>query len=229
MKRVLACALSIASVALAFQAAGQDLGDKPASVTVQDVTFTRALNGAEAAAHVSANALTLKSEAKRDNFRDPDGKLSNNTAPMLLTEVDNTRPFTLTGKLTPTFLDTYDAGAFYIWVRDDLWLKMAMEQDERKKTRIVTVRTTGTSDDNNHDVVTQPSVWLKISSDTKTVGFYYSLDRKTWQLVKLFKNDYPKSIWLGLSTQSPVGNGTSTVFEELSLTRTSIKDFRLGE
>jgi hypothetical protein len=75
---------------------------------------------------------------------------------------------------------------------------MAMERDERGKTRIVTVRTIGTSDDNNHDVVETKGVRMKISSDTRTVGFYYSLDGVGWQLVRLFRNDYPKSIRLGL-------------------------------
>jgi uncharacterized protein len=133
-----------------------------------------------------------------------------------------------TTKVTPTFLDTYDAGALYIWVRDDLWLKLAMEMDERHKTRMVTVRTTGTSDDNDHDVVTAKSVFMKISSDAKVVGFYYSLDGNNWQLIRLFKNDYPSTMWVGLSTQSPMGKGTSAVFEDLSLVKRSISNFRLG-
>jgi len=154
--------------------------------------------------------------------------MSNNSAPLLLTEVDNKKPFTLTAKITPTFLKTYDAGALYIYVRDDLWLKLAMEMDERQKTRMVSVRTIGTSDDNDHDVVTSKGVYMKISSDTKIVGFYYSLDKRTWQLIRLFKNDYPSSIWVGISAQSPIGNGTSVVFEDLSLTEDSVSDFRLG-
>jgi len=113
-------------------------------------------------------------------------------------------------------------------VKEDLWLKMAMEMDERQKTRMVSVRTIGTSDDNNHDVVAAKSVHMKISSDTKTVGFYYSLDGKSWQLIRLFRNDYPASIWVGISTQSPIGEGTSAVFEDVSLTRQSVSDFRLG-
>jgi regulation of enolase protein 1 (concanavalin A-like superfamily) len=75
-----------------------------------------------------------------------------------LTEVDNKQPFTLTAKVTPTFLKTYDAGTLYIYV----------------------------------------------------------------------KNDYPASIWVGISTQCPLGEGTSAVFEDISLTKQSISDFRLG-
>lgn len=197
-------------------------------VTLPGITFTRSLNGAAAHAKIADGRLTLTSEARRDNFRDPNGKMSNNSAPLLLTEVDNRKPFTLTAKITPTFLKTYDAGALYIYVRDDLWLKLAMEMDERQKTRMVSVRTIGTSDDNDHDVVTSTGVYMKISSDTKIVGFYYSLDEKTWQLIRLFKNDYPESIWAGISAQSPIGNGTSVVFEDLSLTEESVSNFRLG-
>jgi hypothetical protein len=56
---------------------------------------------------------------------------------LLLAEVDNRQPFTL-GPGSPTFLETYDAGTLYIYVKEDLWLKMALEQDERKNS------TTGT-------------------------------------------------------------------------------------
>ena len=211
------------------EGSAQDLGDKVVNITLPGITFTRSLNGAAENVKVNDGKLTLTSAAKRDNFRDPNGKLSSNTAPVLLTEVDSTKPFTFTAQVTPVFLETYDAGALYIWVKDDLWLKMAMEMDERQRTRMVTVRTIGTSDDNNHDAVAAKSVHMKISSDTKTVGFYYSLDRQSWQLIRLFKNDYPDRIWLGISAQSPMGNGTSAAFEDLSLTQTSIANFRLGE
>lgn len=209
-------------------AQAQDLGRADAHIALPGIAFTTALNQAERSATVKDGKLILKSAAKRDNFRDPDGKLSSNTAPMLLAEVDNKKPFTFTAKLTPEFRSTYDAGALYVWSRDDLWFKFAMERDERGHTRIVTVRTNATSDDNNHDVVTAKSVYLKISSDTKTIAFYYSLDNKQWQLVRLFKNDYPSALSLGVSSQSPTGDGNSTTFENVALTQTSVSDFRLG-
>lgn len=229
LRKILFSMAPLFAVLGAPESCAQDLGDKAVSIALPGMTFTRSLNGAADHTKVTGSKLVLTSPAKRDNFRDPNGKLSSNTAPVLLTEVDNKKPFTLTARITPTFLETYDAGTLYVWVKDDLWLKMAMEMDERRHTRMVTVRTTGTSDDNNHDVVTAPSVYMKISSDAQTVGFYYSTDRKNWQLVRLFKNDYPDRIWLGISAQSPLGNGTSATFEDLSLTQTSIADFRRGE
>jgi hypothetical protein len=44
----------------------------------------------------------------------------------------------------------------------------------------------------------------------------------------LFRNDYPVELWAGVSTQSPLGNGTGATFEECSLTQSSIQDFRMG-
>mgnify|MGYP001167465469 FL=1 len=199
------------------------------SVKVSGVEFTKSLNGAGATATVESDKLVLKSNAKCDNFNDPDGKLSNSTAPVLLTKIDNTKPFSFTAKVSPTFTDTYDAGAVYIYLNPKLWFKFAFERDERQRTRIVTVRTIETSDDNNHDVVDNAGVYMKISSDVQTIGFYYSPDKEDWQLVRLFKNDYPVELWVGLSAQSPIGNGTSVTFEECSLTQSSIKDFRMGE
>ncbi len=228
MRSPFALLLVLAAFAAHRASAGDVKSEEECRFQLPGVTFTRSLNQAAAHTKVEAGRITLASEARRDNFRDPDGKLSNNTAPLLLTEVDNSQPFTFTAMITPTFLKTYDAGALYIYVREDLWLKMAMEMDERGKTRMVSVRTIGTSDDNNHDVIVEKSVFMKISSDTKTVGFYYSLDNESWQLIRLFKNDYPASIGVGISAQSPLGEGTSAVFEGVSLTRQSISDFRLG-
>jgi len=198
------------------------------SVKLPAIHFTRSLNGAAHNAVSEKDVITIKSDARKDYFNDPDGKLSNATAPVLLATVDNTKPFTLTSKVTPLFKETYDAGALYIFSTEVLWHKFAFEQDERGRTRIVSVRTIETSDDNNHEVIEQGNVYLKISSDTKTVGFYFSTDNTTWNLARLYKNNYPNQIWLGVSSQSPMGDGNTTIFENCTLTDVSIKNFRTG-
>lgn len=197
-------------------------------IKLPGVTFTRSLNDAAENATVGNGTLTLRSDAKKDYFNDPDGKLTNATAPVLLAEVDNKKPFTLTAKITPAFKAMYDAGVLYIFSTEKLWQKFCFEKDERGRTRVVSVRTIETSDDNNHDILTGESVYYKLTSDTKTVGLYYSTDSTTWNLARLYKNNYPPVIWLGVSTQSPVGDGTVAVFENCSLTETTVKDFREG-
>lgn len=198
------------------------------SFKLAKIQFTKCLNGAEKNVQLSGETLELQSDAKKDYFNDPDGKLSNSSAPVLLTQIDNTKEFTFTAKLSPKFIETYDAGALYIFVSNMLWQKFAFERDERANTRIVSVRTINTSDDNNHQPIGDKSVYLKISSDAKTVAFYFSTDKVTWNLARLYKNAYPQTIWVGISSQSPIGPGNSTLFEDLSLTNESVKDFRMG-
>ena len=197
-------------------------------IKVSGIEFTRSLNGAKEITSVDGEQLVMISKEKCDNFNAPDGKLTVDTAPILLTKIDNTKSFTFTTKITPEFKDTYDAGAMFIYLNPNLWFKFAFEMDERKKTRIVTVRTMETSDDNNHDVIDDASVYMKMSSDANVIGFYYSLDNENWQLVRLFKNEYPSEIWAGLSAQSPVGNGTKVIFEECAITQSNIENFRMG-
>ncbi|MDH5832802.1 DUF1349 domain-containing protein [Luteimonas kalidii] len=223
-------ASTLVAVFLAMSAMAAD-GVDTASVDIdQDgLRFTRAANGAQELHTLEAGRLELRSPARRDNFRHPDGQQVTLTAPMLLTEIDNTRPFTFTARVRPTLHETYDAGTLYVWASGTSWLKMALERDERRLTRMVTVRTEGTSDDNNHDVVTGDAVYMKISSDATTIGFYYSPDRRQWQLVRLYRNAYPDRLWLGLSSQSPLGEGNATVFEDVALVDRAVSDFRLGE
>ncbi len=198
------------------------------SVKFSGIEFTKSINNAKVLTTVEGDRLELKCNAKCDNFNDPDGKLSNSNAPILLTKIDNSQPFTFIAKVTPTFLDKYDSGALFIYLNKKWWFKFAFERDELMRTRAVTVRTIETSDDNDHDIINSTSVYMKISSDTKTIGFYYSLDKANWQLVRLFRNDYPAETWIGLSVQSPMGDGTNSTFKECSLTQASIKDFRMG-
>ena len=202
--------------------------EKNCSVQLPGIHFTKCLNDADRKATVAGDTVTIRAGAQQDYFNDPDGKLSNNTAPVLLTKVDNTKPFTFVAQVTPEFKAKYDAGALYLFVTEKLWQKFAFERDERGTTRIVSVRTVDTSDDNNHDPVGDKAVFLKLSSDTRTVGLYWSKDNRTWQLARLYKNSYPATVWVGLSAQSPVGDGSGTVFKAPVLTKESVKDFRLG-
>lgn len=200
-------------------------------LTIGNIHFTKSVNNAHSLITADGNnKVVFTTGEKTDYFSDPNDKLSNTTAPILLTLVDNTKPFTFTAKVTPDFSanDVYNAGVLYIYSNDSFFQKLCYEQDEREKHRIVSVRTIGTSDDSNHDIVEQPYVYMKISSDSKTIASYYSLDNKIWQMVRLYENNYPEEIWLGISSQCPVGKGTQSIFEDLVLEKQSVSDFRLG-
>lgn len=197
-----------------------------------NLTFTHALNGADTCITVKGqDKLEFRCTEKRDIFCDPNGKLTNNTVPILLSMIDNTQPFTLTAKVTPGFTKEglYNAADLFVYANDTIWQKLCFEQDERGNHRIVTVRTLGTSDDNNHQRLDVQSVYLRLSSDTRTLASYYSFDKKEWQMVRLYKNYYPSQIWVGIASQSPTSGICTSIFEEVSLEQTSVSDFRTGE
>ena len=199
------------------------------AISINSVQFSKSLNnGDKLSRQINKDVIEFNSGEKSDFFNDPNGKERYSNAPMLLTPVNNKEPFTFIARVSPEFSETYDAGAIYMFVNNDKWLKFAFEMDERKLTRIVTVRTNGTSDDNNHDVVAEKTVFMKISSDAGSIGFYYSTDSINWQLVRVFKNDFPSTTYIGISSQSPLGSGIKTTFESISLNNVVVKDFRKG-
>ncbi len=203
---------------------------KNCDIEFDGVRFTESLNGGAELVSVNDSVLNFDCNEGRDLFNDPKGTSSNNV-PAIFTQVDNTKPFTFMAKVKPGFSPsaTYNAAALLLFVDFNLYQKLCFEQDERGLHRVVTVRTDGTSDDNNHDAITSESVYLKIVSDTKRIGNYYSLDGKKWQMARLYKNTYPEKIMLGISSQAPSEGNCLSTFTNLSLDTVSVSDFRLGE
>ena len=112
-----------------------------------NMVFTRALNGAAGGVQVRDGVMDFRCGGQTDFFSDPaEGKQPVATAPMLLAEVDNTKPFTFTAKVTPGFTPegVYTAADLFVFAGDRLWQKLAFEQDERGNHRVVSVRTRGT-------------------------------------------------------------------------------------
>lgn len=201
--------------------------------TLGGIHFTMCLNGADTMVTEKDGVISFRSLKGQDFFCDPNGKDVNLKAPILLTKIDNAKPFTLTARIRPGFTEkgTYNAGVLYLYDNDRHWQKFCFEQDERGNHRVVTVRTIGTSDDNNSEVITgQDYVYYRYSSDTQRIGSYFSRDGKTWTMVRLYKNDYPEKFYVGISSQCPSDDAESICeFSELSLKTESIKNFRLGE
>ncbi|HLX92708.1 MAG TPA: DUF1349 domain-containing protein [Puia sp.] len=192
------------------------------------VEFDSSLNSPRRSPPRTDDSLIMTAAGNTDFFIEPGGAYEKSDAPLLLKRVDNRRPFTFVAELRPEHHVKYDAGMIFIFVDLKHWFKFAFEADENMNPRLVTVRTAGVSDDNNHEVFRDSTVYLKISSDTKSIGFYYSADGMKWNLVRVFKNDYPLSLYLGIGTQSPAGTGNKTVFYGAMLTDSAVRDFRSG-
>ena len=201
-------------------------------VELGGIRFSKMVNNADKQVSLTDSVIRFTAPEGTDLFIDPnDGKLTKSTAKILLTEIDNTKPFTFSGRLKPGFTEDglYNAANLMVVANDTLWQKFCFEQDERGKHRVVTVRTVGTSDDNNHEVIEQDNIYYKISSDTHTIASYFSLDGKEWQMVRLYKNNYPKELYIGICSQAPVKGECISEYSELSLSTDNEGDFRLGD
>lgn len=202
----------------------------PCDFVFGGINFSQAKNGAENSVEILNDTLKLAAGAQTDYFRSPDGSVID-SSPVIFTEVDNTKPFTFTAKVEPKFTKTgtYSAGVLYVYEDEMHCQKLCFEQDEFGVHRVVTVRTIGTSDDNNHQSIEKPYVYMRISSDGKQIGNYYSEDGKTWRLARLYANDYPEKVLLGLSSQSPKDNGHTCSFTDVSIVETAVSNFRIGK
>lgn len=202
----------------------------PCDFVFGGINFSQAKNGAENSVEILNDTLKLVAGAQTDYFRSPDGSVID-SSPVIFTEVDNTKPFTFTAKVEPKFTKTgtYSAGVLYVYEDEMHCQKLCFEQDEFGVHRVVTVRTIGTSDDNNHQSIEKPYVYMRISSDGKQIGNYYSEDGKTWRLARLYANDYPEKVLLGLSSQSPKDNGHTCSFTDVSIVETAVSNFRIGK
>lgn len=231
MKKIVFLSAFLALAAAACSPETESYSLEACPLTIGGISFTHSLNGAEALVSETDGVVTFAAQPHTDYFRDPDGTVLDNAA-ILFKEIDNTRPFTFQARLTPGFTEKgmYNAAALYVFSSPVLWQKFAFEQDERGLHRVVSVRTMDTSDDNNHQAIPDStSLWYKISSDGQRMGFFYSLDGELWQMVRLYRNNYPEKVYLGISSQAPGEDACVSHFDKLSLSEGVVSSFRLGE
>jgi uncharacterized protein len=190
--------------------------------------FDTSLNHADRQMIKDSAQLTMTATKETDYFIEPGGAYEKADAPLRLKKMDNAKPFTFTVEMKPEHLVKYDAGMLFILVDEKHWIKFAFEEDEHGNNRVVTVRTNNSSDDNNHDIVKDSLIFMKISSDTKSIGFYYSTNGKAWNLVRVFKNEFPQKVFVGIGTQSPAGTGNKTIFYGAAFSDSAVRDFRTG-
>jgi nucleotide-binding universal stress UspA family protein len=67
---------------------------------------------------------------------------------------------------------------------------------------------------------------ILLEAERAAVDMILVFNRRRGPLRRLLLGSVTQQV--GISTQSPLGEGTSAVFEDVSLTKVSISDFRLG-
>jgi regulation of enolase protein 1 (concanavalin A-like superfamily) len=163
---------------------------------------------------------------KVDYFQAPAETHAADNAPYLWLNV--TGDFVAQAHVRPAFTTTWDAGA--IMVRHDVlhWAKLCFERTDLSTTAAVSVVTREHSDDANGADLVAPDVWLQVFRAGDVFGMHYSLDGKSWRMVRLFRLSLPETVKVGLVAQCPAGPGTTIDFLSFSVEPRAIQNLRAG-
>ena len=175
------------------------------------------------------NSLSITAGAKTDWFIDPSGSDSaSNNAPaaLFMPPVENVL---LSARVTVNFASTYDAGALFLYEREDLWAKLCFEYSPQHQPMIVSVVTRGLSDDCNSTVIDGNTVYLRVARIAESFALHYSQDGQYWNLVRYFSLGKVESLQAGFLAQSPTGQRCNVVFSEITYRPDILKDLRSGE
>jgi len=162
-----------------------------------------------------------------DWFIDPATREPVRNAPLLLTPIIG--DFQFVAHVQAPLTTTYDAVALFVHASPTHWAKLLLERSPQGADTIVTVVTRDVSDDANGPSVPSPGrTWLRVSRTHDTYAFHYSPDRTTWSLARLFTIGPTASHRVGLSVQSPQGNGLTGQIDKVNLANTILTDPSIG-
>lgn len=132
-------------------------------------------------------------------------------------------------KIKPEFKAIFDLGSIIVYDNPDKWIKFAFENADSGHPAMVSVITDGVSDDCNGEKIYEDSVWMQIIRKDNNFALHYSFDKNTWILVRIFQLPMKNEIMLGISAQSPIGNGCTVQFEDFEILENTYTNMRKPE
>ena len=171
--------------------------------------------------------LTIEADGATDWFADPaDPARVLTAAPVLLGRAGG--DFLLSARVTVAFGSVFDAGALMLHVDDGCWAKLCLEYSPQEEPMIVSVVTSGSSDDANGVVLSGRDAWLRIARIGPAFAFHASRDGARWQLVRHFRLGASGEPGVGFEAQSPTGDGCVVTFDEIRFEQRRLTDLRGG-
>ena len=135
-------------------------------------------------------AVVANAPAHTDLYINPGGVDSGDAESMLnaatLLGTPPTGDFQLSARVTVDFAAQYDAGVLLLWIDERHWAKFCFELSPAAEPMVVSVVTRDVSDDANAFVVSDRSVWLRMSRLDHVYAFHASTDARAWSLIRVF-------------------------------------------
>ena len=170
--------------------------------------------------------LRIVAGPRTDLFLDPAGGPPQLGAPRITAAVEG--DFQLSAYVKAELQATFDAGALVLHAADHSWVKLALERSPEGRAMVVSVVTSGLSDDANGRVVTGAGVWLRIARIGGACALHASDDGVRWDLVRHFALPAPDGLTAGFLAQSPTGEGCAATFDGLDFAAEALADLRDG-
>lgn len=171
-------------------------------------------------------ALTIEAGPQTDWFVDPAGEARPVlNAPALVGAVGG--DFILSARVSVVFGATFDAGVLMLHFGDRCWAKLCLERSPEGRPMMVSVVTREHSDDCNSTVVDHDEVWLRVARLGAAYAFHSSTDRRLWQLVRYFSLP-AQDVSVGFEAQSPLGEGCTATFADITFEQRRLADLRSG-
>ncbi|MDB5527146.1 MAG: hypothetical protein JWR51_249 [Devosia sp.] len=175
-----------------------------------------------------AAEATIAANADTDWFYEPYGKSRRQNVPRLARQID-APVFSLQAKVAPIFASSYDAGALFVETSAAAWGKLAFEYSPQQLPTIVSVITNSTSDDSDGPRLDAEFAYLRLYAENGVFAFHFSSDGKYWRFLRWFALPLGSGpLTIGMSSQSPTGNGCLARFSEVELRFDKIENLRDG-
>ncbi|GAA4943866.1 hypothetical protein GCM10023314_16130 [Algibacter agarivorans] len=163
--------------------------------------------------NIQNGTIEISAGPNTNMFYAPHGHFNQSNMPKLVFRPDSN--FVFSANALAEHKSKWEAAMLIVYIDENYWAKFCFENEAPSKNRMVTVVTNEVSDDAYSDYVEGNSVYMQISKKGRQIVFSYSLDSKKWIGIRYFRLDSEKPIKIGFASQSPIGNGLTSVFSEI--------------
>jgi len=176
---------------------------------------------------LDGDALLLTAAAGTDWTNDPLGGPAQHASTALGFPAPES--FTLSARATVrTSRTTFDAAVLTLWGDSEHWAKVCFEYSPQGEAMVVSVVTNGFSDDCNSEVVTDASVYLRVTRTGSAWAFHSSVDGRVWRFVRVFRLDWTGPVSAGFMAQAPMGDTCEALFDSIVFSPHAVADLRDG-
>ncbi|MFB9832892.1 DUF1349 domain-containing protein [Actinoallomurus acaciae] len=160
------------------------------------------------------DGLVIDARPGTDLFISPQRTAEALDAPRLFAHAQG--DFLLSARVSVGHARPHDAGGLLVWLNDRAWAKLGLETSAQNEPETVSVVTRGTSDRASGFVVPGGQVWLRVARVDSAYAFHASLDGTYWRLIRHFALYASGAPSYGFFAQSPIGDGCSATFDQIT-------------